>query len=275
MPPMPLAEALEVTKIHSVAGKLGREPGLMTRRPFRAPHHLTSQVALVGGGQNPQPGEISLAHNGILYADEFAEFGRGLLEVLRQPLEDRTITVSRARYSVEYPANFILIASMNPCPCGWYGHPTKECTCKPGAVSRYLNRISGPLMDRIDMHIQVTPVDFAEMNAAPPSEPSAAVRERVVAAREVQQRRFESLEGVHTNAMMNPKMIRAHARPSTEGAELLERAMKRYDLSARAYDRILRVARTIADLAGAEHIESPHMAEAIHYRSLDKAGWGL
>ncbi|MDR2886200.1 MAG: YifB family Mg chelatase-like AAA ATPase [Rikenellaceae bacterium] len=275
MPPMTLAEALEVTKIHSVAGKLGRESGLMTRRPFRTPHHLTSQVALIGGGQNPQPGEISLAHNGILYADEFAEFGRGLLEVLRQPLEDRKITVSRARYSVEYPANFILIASMNPCPCGYYNHPTKECTCAPGAVARYMNRISGPLMDRIDMHIQVTPVDFAEMNAAPAAEPSAAVRARVVAARERQQHRFDGLEGVHTNAMMNPKMIRSHARPSADGAALLERAMKRYDLSARAYDRILKVARTIADLAGSAEIESAHIAEAIHYRSLDKAGWGL
>ncbi len=274
MPPMSVAEALETTKIHSVAGKLGATGGLMTRRPFRAPHHLASQVALVGGGTNPQPGEISLSHNGILYLDEFAEYSRSLLEVLRQPLEDRKIVVSRAKYSVEYPANFILIASMNPCPCGYYNHPTKECTCSPGAVLRYMGRISGPLMDRIDMHIQVTPVAFSEMAAAPPSEPSTSIRERVVRARGVQQSRFEGL-GVHTNAMMNSKMIREHCALSAEGATLLERAMTRYDLSARAYDRILKVARTIADLEPSPLIESKHIAEAIHYRSLDRASWGL
>ncbi len=274
MPPMTLAESLETTKIHSVAGKLGSQSGLLTRRPFRAPHHLTSQVALVGGGTNPQPGEISLAHNGILFLDELPEFGRTALEVLRQPLEDKAITVSRAKYSVEYPANFILIASMNPCPCGYYNHPAKECVCTPGSVVRYMNRISGPLMDRIDMHIQVTPVAFNEMSAASAGEPSGVIRERVARAREVQQARFKGV-GIHTNAMMNSKMIREQCRPDAAGAELLERAMERHGLSARAYDRILKLSRTIADLDGSPDIKTDHISEAIHYRSLDKASWGL
>lgn len=274
MPELTREEALETTKIHSVAGKLGAETGLLTRRPFRAPHHLTSQVALVGGGSSPQPGEISLAHNGILFLDELPEFGRSILEVLRQPLEDKKITVSRARYSVEYPANFILVASMNPCPCGYYNHPSKECTCSPGAVARYMARISGPLMDRIDMHIEVTPVEFSQMNAARPEEPSATVRERVVRAREVQRERFAETEGVHTNAMMNSKMIREYCRLSSASSELLQRAMTRLDLSARAYDRILKVGRTIADMEGAADIAPAHIAEAINFRSLDREGWG-
>lgn len=274
MPPLTADEALETTKIHSVAGKLGAETGLLTRRPFRAPHHLTSQVALVGGGGSPQPGEISLAHNGILFLDELPEFGRRILEVLRQPLEDKTITVSRAKYSVEYPANFILVASMNPCPCGYYNHPGKECSCTPGMVKKYMNRISGPLLDRIDMHIEVTPVEFSQMNADRPEETSEAVRERVRAAREVQRQRFADAPGVHTNAMMNSKMLREYCRLSPECAVMLERAMTLLDLSARAYDRIIKVSRTIADLDGSADISSAHIAEAINYRSLDRESWG-
>ena len=274
MPPLTVDEALETTKIHSVAGKLGSESGLLTRRPFRAPHHLTSQVALVGGGGSPQPGEISLAHNGILFLDELPEFGRSILEVLRQPLEDRVITVARAKYSVVYPANFILIASMNPCPCGYYNHPGKECTCTPGAVKKYMNRISGPLLDRIDMHIEVTPVDFSHMNSDRAEESSAVVRERVSKARDVQRRRFAGIGGVHTNAVMNSKMIREYCPLSPQCSALLERAMTRLDLSARAYDRIIKVARTIADLDGSEDISPSHIAEAINYRSLDRESWG-
>lgn len=274
MPPMTVAESLETTKIHSVAGKIGSERGLLTRRPFRAPHHLASQVALIGGGSNPQPGEISLAHNGILFLDELPEFGRSVLEILRQPLEDKKVTVSRAKYSIEYPANFMLVAAMNPCPCGYYNHPTRECTCSPGAVHRYMGRISGPLMDRIDLHVEVTPVTPAELSRAEPGEPSAAIRERVVRAREVQQRRFRGVEGVHTNAMMNAAMLREYCRPDAAGAALLERAMERLSLSARAYDRILKVARTIADLAGRERITAQEIAEAVGYRSLDRGNWG-
>lgn len=274
MPPLSVDEALETTKIHSVAGKLGAEAGLLTRRPFRAPHHLTSQVALVGGGGSPQPGEISLAHNGILFLDELPEFGRSILEVLRQPLEDKKITVSRAKYSVEYPANFILIASMNPCPCGYYNHPGKECSCTPGMVKKYMNRISGPLFDRIDMHIEVTPIEFSQMNAGRAEESSETVRERVRQAREVQRKRFAGVEGVHTNAMMNSKMIREYCCLSPECSALLERAMTRLDLSARAYDRIVKVARTIADMDGARDISPAHIAEAINYRSLDRESWG-
>ena len=274
MPPMTLSEALETTKIHSVAGKLGSERGLLARRPFRAPHHLTSQVALIGGGTSPQPGEVSLAHNGILFLDELPEFGRNMLEVLRQPLEDKTITVSRAKYSVEYPANFSLIASMNPCPCGYYNHPTKECTCAAGAVFRYMNRISGPLMDRIDLHIEVTPVALEELSSDRVEESSATIRERVIRAREIQTARFEGIEGLHTNAMMNSRMVREYCPLDSAARTLLERAMERLKLSARAYDRIIKVARTIADLAGEAQIAPSHIAEAITYRSLDRESWG-
>ena len=274
MPPMTLSEALETTKIHSVAGKLGSERGLLARRPFRAPHHLTSQVALIGGGTSPQPGEVSLAHNGILFLDELPEFGRNMLEVLRQPLEDKTITVSRAKYSVEYPANFSLIASMNPCPCGYYNHPTKECTCAAGAVFRYMNRISGPLLDRIDLHIEVTPVALEELSSDRVEESSATIRERVIRARAIQTARFEGIEGVHTNAMMNSRMVREYCPLDSAARTLLERAMERLKLSARAYDRIIKVARTIADLAGEAQIAPSHIAEAITYRSLDRESWG-
>lgn len=274
LPPLGRDEALETTKIYSVAGKAGWSGHLMTRRPFRAPHHTASQVALIGGGQSPMPGEVSLAHNGVLFLDELPEFGRSVLEVLRQPLEEKRIVVSRARYSVEYPANFTLVAAMNPCPCGYYNHPTRECTCSPGAVHRYMGRISGPLMDRIDLHVEVTPVTPAELSRAEPGEPSAAIRERVVRAREVQQRRFRGVEGVHTNAMMNAAMLREYCRPDAAGAALLERAMERLSLSARAYDRILKVARTIADLAGREQITAQEIAEAVGYRSLDRGNWG-
>ncbi len=273
LPPMSLEEALETTKIHSVAGKIGTHKGLMSCRPFRAPHHLASQVALIGGGQSPQPGEVSLANNGILFLDEMPEFGRNVLEVLRQPLEDRRITISRAKYSVEYPANFTLIASMNPCPCGYYNHPTKECTCSPAAVHRYMAHISGPLMDRIDIHIEVTPVSIAEINDSTPTESSAAIRRRVIAAREIQRTRFEGTD-IHCNAMMNSSMLRSFAPLSRGCSELLERAMTHLNLSARAYDRIIKVARTIADLAGSDTIEPQHISEAIGYRSLDRDTWG-
>ncbi|MBQ3260200.1 MAG: YifB family Mg chelatase-like AAA ATPase [Alistipes sp.] len=273
MPPMTLDEALEATKIHSVAGKLGASAGLLTRRPFRAPHHLTSQVALIGGGQSPQPGEVSLAHNGILFLDELPEFGRNVLEVLRQPLEDKKITVSRARYSVEYPANFSLVASMNPCPCGYYNHPTKECTCPPSAVHRYMSRISGPLLDRIDLHIEVTPVPLAEMMSERQEESSEAVRERVVRARRIQSERFRGL-GIHTNSMMNSKMLRDYCPLDERSRALLERAMAQLNLSARAHDRIIKVARTIADLAGEVNIGVAHISEAITYRTLDRESWG-
>ena len=274
LPPLTREEALETTKIHSVAGKIGAESGLMTRRPFRAPHHLASQVAIIGGGQSPRPGEVSLAHNGVLFLDELPEFGRSVLEVLRQPLENKRITVARARYSVEYPANFTLVAAMNPCPCGYYNHPEKECTCSPGTVHRYMGRISGPLMDRIDLHIEVTPVTPAELSEATPGEPSAAIRERVTKARAVQRERFGGIEGVYTNAMMNSAMLRRYCPLDEASAALLRRAMERLALSARAYDRILKVARTIADLAGRERIELSDIAEAINYRSLDRETWG-
>ena len=273
LPPLTPDEALETTEIHSVAG-LSQIAGLMTRRPFRAPHHTISQVALIGGGQSPHPGEVSLAHNGVLFLDELPEFGRSALEVLRQPLEEKRITVARARYRVLYPANFTLIAAMNPCPCGYYNHPTKECTCSPGSVHRYMGRISGPLMDRIDMHIEVTPVDPSDLADAAPGEPSAAIRERVCRARKIQQERFRNCEGVHTNAMMNAAMLRDYCRLDGASAALLEQAMNRLALSARAYDRILKVARTIADLAGRERIGAADVAEAINYRSLDRESWG-
>ena len=273
MPPMTLEEALETTKIHSVAGKIGAHRSLIYTRPFRAPHHLTSQVALIGGGQSPQPGEVSLANNGVLFLDEMPEFGRNVLEVLRQPLEDRHISISRAKYSVEYPANFTLIASMNPCPCGYYNHPTKECTCSAAAVHRYMAHISGPLMDRIDIHIEVTPVSISEMSNPTPAESSATIRERVIKAREVQLRRFEGLE-IHSNAMMNSAMLRKFAPLDKCCSDLLERAMNHLKLSARAYDRIIKVARTIADLEGVESITPQHISEAIGYRSLDRENWG-
>ena len=274
MPPLSMTEALETTKIHSVAGKLGSEKGLLTRRPFRSPHHLASQVALVGGGTNPQPGEISLAHNGILFLDEFPEFGRNMLEILRQPLEDKKITVSRARYSIEYPANFMLVASMNPCPCGYYNHPTKECVCGGGAVFRYINKISGPMLDRIDLHIEITPVDYNEMADTAPQEHSISIRERVMQARRKQQDRFHDVEGIHTNSMMNTAMIKEFCVLEEESRNMLGRAMEKLNLSARAYDRIIKVSRTIADLEDSEKIRAHHIAEAITYRSLDRAGWG-
>ena len=274
MPPMTLEEALEATKIHSVAGKLGASSGLLTTRPFRAPHHLTSQVALIGGGQSPQPGEVSLAHNGILFLDELPEFGRNVLEVLRQPLEDKQITVSRARYSVEYPANFSLVASMNPCPCGYYNHPTKPCVCSPSQVQKYLNKISGPLLDRIDIQVEIVPVPFDDLVKETPSESSAAIRERVIRARQVQEQRFADEPGIHCNAQMTPRLLQKYAIPDERGKAMLQNAMERLNLSARAYDRILKVARTIADLDGSDTIQSTHIAEAIGYRSLDRENWG-
>lgn len=273
LPPMTAAEALETTKIHSVAGKLGASRGLMTRRPFRAPHHLASPVALIGGGQNPQPGEVSLAHNGVLFLDELPEFGHNVLEVLRQPLEDKHITISRARYAVDYPSNFTLVASMNPCPCGFYNHPTKECTCTPSAVRRYMGRISGPLLDRIDLHVEVTPVSREEMSGTEAVESSASIRRRVIAAREVQSARFAST-GIHTNTMMTSAMLRRFCPLTAEARALLDRAMDRLRLSARAYDRIIKVSRTIADLEGEEQIRPQHVSEAITYRSLDREEWG-
>lgn len=274
LPPLLREEALETTKIHSVAGKSGVKSGLMYHRPFRSPHHLASQVAIVGGGQTPSPGEVSLAHNGVLFLDELPEFGRSVLEVLRQPLEDKKITVARAKYSVEYPANFMLVAAMNPCPCGYYNHPTRECSCAPGAVRRYMNRISGPLMDRIDLHVEVTPVEPSRLAEMKTGERSRTIRERVVMAREIQRKRFSGIEGVHTNSMMNSAMLREYCVLDKPTSDLLEQAMVRLSLSARAYDRILKVARTIADLAGRENIQTSDVAEAINYRSLDRDTWG-
>lgn len=274
LPPLSLGEALETTKIHSVAGKLQRGSMLMTRRPFRTPHHTVSPVALVGGGANPMPGEISLAHNGVLFLDEFPEFPRQVLEVLRQPIEDRVITVARAKYTVNYPASFMLVASMNPCPCGYYGHPTKACTCAPGAVTRYMNRISGPLLDRIDLQIEIQPVSFDDMADTAPSESSAAIRERVMKARSVQQLRFQDEKGIYCNAQMNSRLLHKYAWPDEEGLAKLKDRMTRLNMSARAFDRILRVARTIADLDGSEKVFARHIAEAIGYRSLDRANYG-
>lgn len=274
MPPLTLSEALETTKIHSVAGKLGRGSRLLTRRPFRAPHHTVSPVALVGGGSNPMPGEISLANNGILFLDEFPEFSKSVLEVLRQPLEDRHITVSRARYTVDYPASFMLVASMNPCPCGYYNHPTKECTCAPGVVARYKNRISGPLLDRIDIQCEILPVPFEKLSSLEQGESSASIRERVVAARAIQAERYRDEPGIHCNAQLTSRLMRRYCALSDESMEILRKAMERYDMSARAYDRILRVARTIADLDAAADIEPRHMREAVSYRNLDRSTWG-
>lgn len=273
LPPLTLHEALETTKIHSVAGKLEQNVGLITKRPFRNPHHTISDTALVGGGSYPQPGEISLAHNGVLFLDELPEFKRSVLEVLRQPLEDRRITVSRAKMTVEYPASFMLVASMNPCPCGYYNDPTHECTCAPGVVQRYLSRISGPLLDRIDMHIEIVPVPFAQLNDNTPVESSAEIRKRVIAARNLQSKRFEELQGVYCNAQMSSRLIKKYCQLDSKGQTLLSKAMAKYGLSARAYDRILKLSRTIADLDGCENISSAHVAEAINYRNLDKEGW--
>lgn len=274
LPPLTLSEALETTKIHSVAGRLSRGSRLLTSRPFRSPHHTISPVALVGGGTNPVPGEISLAHNGVLFLDEFPEFSRSVLEVLRQPLEDRHICISRAKYSIDYPAGFMLVASMNPCPCGYYTHPTKECTCSPGAVQKYLTRISGPLLDRIDIQVEIMPVPYERLSSATPGESSAEIRSRVVRAREIQQRRFADNPEVHCNAQMSSADIRRYAMPDAEGNALLHDVMTRLDMSARAYDRILKVARTIADLDGAESVERRHINEAVSYRNLDRASWG-
>jgi magnesium chelatase family protein len=273
IPPLTLREALETTKIHSVAGKIDGNTSLMTRRPFRSPHHTISDVALVGGGTYPQPGEISLAHNGVLFLDELPEFRRTVLEVMRQPLEDRLITISRAKFSVEYPASFMLVASMNPCPCGYYNHPEKDCVCSPGVVQKYLNKISGPLLDRIDIHIEVVPVPFDKLAGAPAAEPSTAVRERVMQARAIQEERFIEWKDIYCNAQMSSKLIRKFCQPDEAGNALLKNAMERLGLSARAYDRILKVSRTIADLEGSSSIRPDHLAEAIQYRSLDRDTW--
>lgn len=274
MPPFTLHEALETTKIHSVAGRLPEGSMLMTGRPFRSPHHTVSPVALVGGGSSPMPGEISLAHNGILFLDEFPEFSRQVLEVLRQPVEDRHITISRAKYSVDYPASFMLVASMNPCPCGYYNHPTKACTCQPGAIRRYLDRVSGPLLDRIDIQCEIAPVPFDKLSSLEKGEPSSAIRARVVAAREIQTERFRSTPGVYCNAQMSPRMLAQWCRLDKECLAAVEYAMKKFDMSARAYDRILKVSRTIADLDGSVDIALRHISEAIGYRRLDRSSWG-
>ena len=273
LPPLSLAESLETTQIHSVAGKLDRETSLISQRPFRAPHQTISQVALVGGGTNPQPGEISLAHNGVLFLDEMPELSRSVLEVLRQPLEDRKITISRAKYNVEYPCSFMLIASMNPCPCGYYGDPTHNCVCTPGQIQHYMNKISGPLLDRIDIHCEIQAVPFAQLSQMQPGEPSEKVRERVIAARKIQEERFKPFKGIHCNAMMSEKMLHEFAEPDAESLDMLRMAMERLKLSARAYSRILKVARTIADLDSSEKVQSQHIAEAIGYRNLDRGDW--
>jgi magnesium chelatase family protein len=272
MPPLNIDEALETTKIHSVAGKLRTEDSLLSTRPFRSPHHTISDVALVGGGSFPQPGEISMAHNGVLFLDELPEFKRTVLEVMRQPLEDRVVTISRAKFTVEYPASFMLVAAMNPCPCGFHNHPERDCVCAPGVVQKYLNKISGPLLDRIDIHIEVTPVAFTELASERETEKSAAVRERVVKARQVQEQRYKGTK-MHSNAQISTQQLRKYCRIDATGQALLQKAMERLGLSARAYDRILKVARTIADLAGSNDIRTEHLAEAIQYRSLDREGW--
>ena len=273
LPPLSLQEALETTKIHSVAGKLPENSALINKRPFRSPHHTISDVALVGGGGTPQPGEISLAHNGVLFLDELPEFKRTVLEVMRQPMEERRVTISRAKMALDFPANFMLIASMNPCACGFYNHPEKECTCPPGAVQKYLNKVSGPLLDRIDLHVEVTPVAFSELSNQTNSETSAIIRERVIQARAMQAKRYDGQAGIYANAQMSSKQLRTVCVIGQAGEQLLKKAMERLNLSARAYDRILKVSRTIADLAGSADIKPEHLAEAIHYRSLDREGW--
>ena len=280
LPPLTLAESLETTQIHSVAGKLSKGTSLISQRPFRSPHHSISQVALAGGGTNPQPGEISLAHNGVLFLDELPEFSRSVLEVMRQPLEDRKITVSRVKYSVEYPCSVTFLASMNPCPCGFYGDPTHHCVCTPGQIQRYMNKISGPLLDRIDIHCEIQAVPFAALSEMKPGEPSAKIRERVIKARQIQEARFRSLPSgragvgvVHCNAQMTERMLHQFAEPDAASLDMLRMAMERLKLSARAYSRILKVARTIADLEGSERVLSHHIAEAIGYRNLDRGDW--
>lgn len=273
LPPLTLHESLETTKIHSVAGKLPDNATLISKRPFRSPHHTISDVALVGGGGNPQPGEISLAHNGVLFLDELPEFKRTVLEVMRQPMEDRKVTISRAKVAIDFPASFMLIASMNPCPCGFFNHPDKECTCPPGAVQKYLNKISGPLLDRIDLHVEVTPVGFSQLSSSRQFEKSEVVRERVIKAREVQAERYKDNPGIYANAQMSSKMLKEICVINTVSQNLLKVAMEKLNLSARAYDRILKVSRTIADLSGSTDIKAEHIAEAIQYRSLDREGW--
>lgn len=273
LPPLSLQEALETTKIHSVAGKISSDTSLIAIRPFRSPHHTISDVAMVGGGVYPQPGEISLAHNGVLFLDELPEFNRSVLEVLRQPLEDRFINISRAKFSVEYPASFMLVSSMNPCPCGFYNHPEKQCVCSQGVVQKYLNKISGPLLDRIDIQIEIVPVPFDEISKTEETEKSIVIRSRVIKAREIQALRFKDEASIHCNAQMNPKFMRKYANLDKEGLHLLKTAMDRFNLSARAYDRILKVSRTIADLDNSENIQSKHLAEAINYRNLDRENW--
>lgn len=274
LPPMTINESLETTKIHSVSGLLNDGTSLITQRPFRSPHHTISSVALVGGGANPRPGEISLAHNGVLFLDELPEFNRTVLEVMRQPLEDRKISVARVNYKVEYPAGVMFVASMNPCPCGYYNHPTKPCVCTPAQVQRYLNKISGPLLDRIDLQIEIVPVPFEKISDAREGEPSAAIRERVIAARKIQEERFKNEEGIYSNAQMTPKLITKYAALDEQSLAMIKTAMTRFNLSARAYDRILKVARTIADLDKSENILAHHIAEAIGYRNLDRENWG-
>tara|TARA_B110000881_G_C18587951_1_gene526023 strand:+ start:78 stop:1616 length:1539 start_codon:yes stop_codon:yes gene_type:complete len=273
LPPLSLQEALETTKIHSVAGKMTANDTLINSRPFRSPHHTISDVALVGGGGNPQPGEISLAHNGVLFLDELPEFKRSVLEVMRQPLEDRVVTISRAKSTVDYPASFMLISSMNPCPCGYYNHPEKDCMCPPGMVQKYLNKISGPLLDRIDLHVEVTPVSFTELSSKEKGESSNDIRKRVIESRDIQEKRYIEDAMVHSNAQMSSKQLQKFCNLDKESREMLKMAMEKLNLSARAYDRILKVSRTIADLSNSENIESQHIAEAIQYRSLDREGW--
>ena len=274
LPPMTLEEALETTKIHSVAGKLQSQVPLIMTRPFRSPHHTISDVALVGGGTHPQPGEISLAHNGILFLDELPEFKRSVLEVMRQPLEERRVTISRSKMSVEFPASFMFIAAMNPCPCGYYNHPDKKCSCQPGQIRHYMSKISGPLLDRIDLHVEIIPVPFSELSQKKQGESSAVVRERVIRARQIQLQRFQQEKGIYTNAQMSPKYISKYCQLDENGQQLLKMAMEKLGLSARAYHRILKVSRTIADMDGAENISMEHLSEAIHFRSLDRDAWG-
>ena len=273
LPPLSLHESLETTQIHSIAGKLGKDTSLISQRPFRSPHHTISQVALVGGGTTPQPGEISLAHNGVLFADELPEFNRSVLEVMRQPLEDRKITISRAKYTIEYPCSFMFVASMNPCPCGYYGDLTHNCVCTPGQIQRYMNKISGPLLDRIDIQCEIQPVPFSAISTLQAGESSAVIRERVIAARKIQEERYQAYPHIHCNAQMTERMLHEHAQPDAASLDMLRMAMEKLKLSARAYGRILKVARTIADLAASPKVQLQHIAEAVGYRNLDRSDW--